>query len=474
MEKSWNSEEFMTEVYRAARLGQVGEIERLIASLPRFADPEDAVAGLTTAAWERVARRERANRQRRTLILAGSAILVFLLVAILIALNWENLQGFWKEPPTPTQTVTFTPTPTITLTPTTTPTGTSSPTPTETPTATPIPPSAFLISDTGSIYPAIPVRFEDVWILQEYSAVIDPEPNEGEWTEAKSTDPKTSEEVYLFSQSGSFHIKWEMDQSLPETGVYALYILDTKQNSSGAAEFNVFVNETAVVPYRGQDTVVFNDGKTQEADEWLSLGFYEVSAGQRLRVEVFLPESEARPPFALDRLMLVRLPSTDAVLLESLPQARQLVSLLDDRDVKFNIFQGGQGQYVPSVQGWEIGQAEGTAWGGSFASHPGGWENDIQVIWPSTGLVPAGNYELYVFIPSIGATVTGEYELLAADKHAERTTAAEIVQADFSGSWVSVGQWTVANESILTVILHVLREAQGAIGVDAIAIVRVE
>jgi len=127
------------------------------------------------------------------------------------------------------------------------------------------------------------------------------------------------------------------------------------------------------------------------------------------------------------------------------------------------------------------------AWNASITSLALTGTNNTAEIWaqwqpphlaaPDSSLVtrlPAGKYEVQVWIPAQHATAAVEYFLLADGKVVERASPAQVNQADFAGGWVTLGIWELPNEAAVTLRLVVEKGAVGEVGLDAVAILRVE
>jgi hypothetical protein len=120
------------------------------------------------------------------------------------------------------------------------------------------------------------------------------------------------------------------------------------------------------------------------------------------------------------------------------------------------------------------------SWGGSFRSlgvdSLNGISNKVSVQWHSAGRLPAGKYQLMVWIPANGASVTGEFSMLLNGKTVDKQTLPIINQADHPGQWWVVDMWNLPEEGSVN-ILFTVNAAENAgkfIGIDALALVKVE
>jgi hypothetical protein len=439
-------------------------------------------------------------------MLGGAGILVVLL--ILLAAGYfiynsspDYFQQLLRGTYTPTTLMaTELPTEIYTETPTQTPTVSSSPTPAFSP--TPMSPSGFVVapSDLPNIYPALPVAADAAWLFDEtartdpnldpFVNVTPPLSDSKAWLPGYR-DPNTKGAINgagknnFYIQAGNATIVWTMDQPF-DAGMYAVYILDTLKNSAGSVDFTVSLDGTVTTPVRGQNTVIFQDAG-QKTDAWLPLGFYDVTGGQKMSVQVVLSALTSKTPFTLDRLLIVKISASQKTMLmdKGLPEARPLVTLLDDPNTRF--YEQVSGQAPVEVKNHGQAFTDALAWNNSFLSRnkPDTYLNPIQVDWQPAGRLPVGTYELFVWIPAQHATIAANYALLA-DGIPIQFTGAPVAadtgpeaylrplnQQDHSSEWYSLGTWTLQTEASVGVRMLIAGNASGDIGVDAVAIVRV-
>jgi serine/threonine protein kinase len=475
----WKAESFLTAAAVAGRSEKaIQALETLLETTATPPDLDAALKELTPEAWKaalpRAINQERRKQQSQVLALVALGLGLFALGFIAAGMIYNSDRNRYQQ-------IAFgTFTPTSTYTPTRTPTSTSTPTPTWTPTITPTPilaPSTFLMAEPAAIYPLVPLGAEAVWLINDEQAIVDPPLTDKTiWTGSTSTDQKANQEHFFYTNTGGATVTWKMDTPLYE-GLYQIYVLDMVERSAGPQDFKVMLDEAIATPYRGQSMVIFNSslvGK-QKSDDWVSLGAYEVRTGQTLTVRAEIGPRTADSPFAVDRVLIVKVSEAQRQILEALPPGRTLASLLDDAHAKFYELTGGGP--VPVSKPWTP-VTDAPAWNGSFSTRNQAWVVPVQVYWAPIGRLPAGEYELYAWIPSQHATVIADYALLADGQEVKRTPA-EIVQKKFSGEWVSLGTWKLEAEAAVTVrmtipTVTVKPENQGGeIGADAVALLRV-
>jgi len=478
--------QFLDDVYDAVSSKKVSkkQLESLIQNLPAFLDPEEFTSGITLNSWDQViSRRKQKERIRqnqkktlRIIVLTVSTILILGTLSYFIYNSNRDLIHQVFRTYTPTITVTPTPTSTATITPS--PAFTATPTPT----MTSIPESIFLISDLSIIYPRIPIKADSVWILDETQAKVDPPLDSNNiWSLAKSIDPENIEETYYYTETGKVTIRWKLDQPLNH-GLYGIYVLDTVEHSSGSQQFSVYLDSEIVDPYRGQNSVIFGNKPNQVTDDWLLLGFFDVSQGQSLKIEASVDERTSETPFAIDRILIAKLTDEHRTLLDGLPGERTLVNLLDDSR---GFFYSGENQLRLNKLYQGVEWSDALAWGQSFRSFDitgENWDtnafgNRLRVDWTPIGRISQGKYELYTWIPAEHATAVVEFALLSDNEVINRENPAKLNQRDHSSKWVSLGIWELPRDSSVTIRMIINKEDNLAefteIGIDAVALVKV-
>ena len=478
--ETWDAEKWMRGAYLDARKARVQELENFIQSTPLPGNLQEALSQLTPEAWKNVVDKE--NRHSRGVrigrFLLGALLVIILLAAGGAAIGYYIYQSDtekWDQQiyGTYTPTITLTPTSTNTPTPTATTTSTTTPIP-PTPTPTPLPVSAYLVSDPAAIYPVIPIGWDAAWLLTEQNATVSvPFDDNSVWKTATSIDPAAAGEPFYYTEVGEVSVGWKMDVPF-YPGLYAIYVVDTLQYSGGAQDFSILLDGAPAIPYRGLPSVIYNSRATgQKTDDWLSLGFYEIDLGQTLEIRTDVGPRTADIPFAQDRLLIVRISPAQRPLIDALPDIRPLAELLDNNRATFFEVVDGIPKKV-DYQGDLI--LDPSAWNGEFltrSSVNNPWLVPVQVDWLAFGRLSAGRYELYVYIPTSGGSVTADYTLLIDGVAIDRGTPAEILQSDWAGKWISLGIWETNHEAAISVRMTVARDAQGDIGVDAVALLRV-
>lgn len=468
--KAW-----LAALYEAARSRKLAEVEKLTASLPLPAGEIPSVF-VTLEEWEALRReRERAQQNQQNLRRLGFVAAGF---AALCVLLFAGTGIFYLARPDDARQMlqgTYTPTPTLTFTPTLTPSPTLTPTLTPTPslTPTPIPNSGFLFS-VAALYPPLPAEAQEIWLINNPQAILEPPlaaQGQTTWQAATSEDAKAKGEKFAYTKTGKASVTWQMDVPFREAGLYGVYIVDTKTLSAGTQTFTISLDGQPVQPYRGVNTVTFRSAaQGQKSDQWLALGMYQAQPGQRLSVAVQLGELTEQTPFAADRVLIVRLAPNAVTMLEALPQERRLVSLLDEAAF-FEVV----GDKPAPVKNQGSVFMDALSWGASLLSRnePAGYVTPIWVDWTPLGLLPAGNYEVRVWIPEKHATINGEYQLLLDGKVLPRESPAQVNQADHANEWWTLGVWQIPQPGAVSLRLVVPPNIAGEIGVDAVVILSI-
>jgi len=466
--------------------GSMKRITQIIQDLPSTQDVDEIVNQITQNAWAEVIqqkRRELQQKKRKRIALRwiGLIFIILIIFAVVAFFIYRENPDRWIQVVNGTYTPTVTVTPTMTATLTPTPTATA--TPTLTPTPTLIPLSSFLVTDPASVYPAPPLSASEIWIIDEMQALVDPPLDNADiWTSAASTDANAAGQPYYYNEVGNVTINWRMDQPL-NAGLYGVYILDTVENSTGIIKHTVKLDGIDADPYRGHRYLGFDNIPNQEEDTWLLLGFYDVSQAQNFDVEVIVPTHNEEQPFAIDRMMLVRISETQEKIISALPSGRNLFSLLDDDRAVFYTRLGDL-PLQEKYQGVDYGGV--LSWNDEFRSLDSGdnWVTianeigvNLRVDWNSAGRLPIGKYELMVWIPAEHAIAIVDFELIANGEVIERDNPAQINQQDHSGEWVSLGIWDLAEPAAVSVRMNVSQSDQinttVEIGIDAVALLLV-
>ena len=472
----WEKSRWVRRAYEL-REDKRGLMEHIAQTFP----PENHEAELrsfSNADWQAVQREEMHSdrikiRNRRLMVSAAIAVAVcFALVVaglVVYKANEEALQQLLFGTYTPTMTLS----PTITFTPTITSTITLTPTSTLTP--TPVPPSRFLLQDQESLFPASPVLGDVYWMINDVDARFDPplDPQNKTWLKATSTDVNSKSEKFIYTISGNSTVEWSVDVPFDKTGYYQIFVMDTKEYSSETQAFTVLLDQQPAQPFRGTSQVIFDDSQ-QKNDRWISLGVYQVNRGQSVSVKLALGQLAKETPFAVDRLLIVRLNAGNSQMLEGLPSGRVLASLLDDFDAKFYEVTADKGPVQVRDRG--VFYTDVLGWNGSFSSRAltQPLAIPIWVEWAPVNHLPAGKYEVYVWMPAQHATAVVDYALLADGKVVERPSPTQVNQRDHTGVWISLGLWDISEEALVSLRMIVAPGVTGEIGVDAIAIVKVD
>lgn len=472
----WRMREWLLGAYNLRK-----DVSGLVKYVSQTLPPEnvdEALSSFNYSDWDDIHRTEKTRHQQaqatpRLTLYAGIGLAACLVLSVVglvgYRINSELVNQFLLGTSSPAPTLTVTPIPTPTLAPT------STSAPTETLIPTPVPQSRFAFSDPGVVYPRPPLVDGAYWLINETDTILVPPLGapDSNWKEGASTDADAKGETFVYTESGNTSIQWIMDTPFEFSGDYEIYILDTRQFSSQTRTFSVLLDQQPVLPYRGTNEVIFR-GKEQVSDKWLALGVYRINAGQSLTVEIALEQLTKDAPFAIDRLLIVRLNEPTRQMIDLLPSGRTLVSMLDDADVRFFEVVGGTEPIQVKDRGLSF--TDVLAWNGSLSSRnlEKAVTFPIWVDWNPENRLAAGTYEVYVWIPAQHATVITEYFLLADGKVVKRSNPAQVNQKDHSGTWLSLGTWDLSNDAAVSLRMVVAPGTTGEIGVDAVAIVSVK
>lgn len=494
----WNGRGWLRQAYQAASLSRQNLLD-LIIQTPAPASMEEALNSLSFAEWQALhdqAQRRQQEAKRFQLVLRriGSIAGVLLLVlggGYLFFLTNPLVFQSAQERAQQLLSGTFTPTVLPSASPTVTPTPTFTPTPLPTATLTPTPvlPSAFRLApeQISMLYPPPPItNGEAYWVIDDTVATFDPPRGTKPWVDAPSTDPDAKGEKFAYAASGAVSVTWSMDQPFDTDGYYQVFIADPAQQSGGVQpSFEIRADGQPLQPYRGEARTILQTYQQFNKDSWRSLGIYALQAGQRLEVSARAENLSQKAMFGADRILIVRLNPAMRAMVDALPQGRPLVSLLDDGSAEYNTFnKGDEQEAIPFSKAKQLIFPVDRSWNGSIHAFPmpapAREYVNLQINWQPTELLPAGTYEVYVWIPAEHATAIVEYQLLASYEGGKpapvpREVPAKVNQADWHGQWVTLGTWKIDKEARLGLrLIASLGEAIGEVGVDAVAIVRAE
>jgi len=478
---TWNARVWLDGVYLLLIERKVDGLANAVRNAALPASVEDALVDINIETWRSVvasrewerkdAQMRVQKRNKQIIILASIAVILCVLFGSGLFLSRNFIYQFLSGTYTPTPSVTPTFTPTFTPTASVTPTGT--------PTLTPIPPSVYLVTDLNVIRPSLPAAAEFAWMIPPENARTEPDlGDQTTWTRQVSAEVDTRGEIFYTTQK-QVNVYWETDQPLLG-GWYAIFILDTKSKSGGMGPltFQVSSNETPLNPVRGQSTAIFKSSmEKQAADEWIPLGVYEITAGQKMAITVYTQPLQGDAVFALSKLLIVKMTEPQRALYEALPSGRALFALSDDSTAVV-LDTAAKVPLSADYQGTAV--VDLNSWNGVFRSLPldslKGVSNKVSVQWTFPGLLPAGKYQILVYIPSTGSTAQGEFIMTLNGKPLEKQPLPVINQKDHGGEWWSVDIWNLPEQGAVTVQFLVDPSVNpgGLLGIDSIALVRVE
>lgn len=487
---SWNIQNFLVDVRRACHQKDRRALEVVIKQSPTLAveELENSLVDLNEHNWQQAGYLLKRSRPSKwsTLRIVGAAMLLAVLgmavILTIIGVWFWNNNGTVVSAESAFATVvagvglgatTQTPTPTLTQTPTQTPTETSTPTPSQTPTSTPTPTttptltptstpepiacamSVFCVDNPEVINPPAPSGGSGFWLLPFSTAEVSPPPiEENGWlTISAEQSDNIGDYQYLPQVVEPVQINWYKDQVLQE-GLYNLYVLDTHEHSTGSQTFEVRINDEAAFPRWGTNSIIFNDiASGQLSHDWLSIGIYEIERGQRLSVH--LTAEAGNYSLAIPQLLLVKLQEPELLMISDLPEhelvGRPLYSLLDDTRATFYVFDPGSGATSLSSVVAPRTITSTVAWNGSYQIRDLQARRDVaaRIEWAPLGQLPAGEYELRVWVPPDMASVVVEYDLFSPDEGVtiQRDNAAipPPPASSSEGYWETLGTWRWCN-----------------------------
>lgn len=504
----WNTNEFLGDVIQSAAKKDFKRMEQALKAAP---SPDNLEAALEDINEDMLRRLAEQARRRRSL---NQGILYALVIVIVVAAGFMAVQFFGDDIRALANLAVAmaTPPPTITPQPTFTPAPTDTPTPEPTATFTPVPVDETINQvDLASIYPPAPLKAEMGWVLNAEQAAAEPAFNDaGVWQVGYYAGEQSGGEAYYFTNVGNAAVTFEMDVN---QGWYALYLVDTLENSDMQGlpfTWTAALNGQEVVPLYGTNEARFGAAADpevlgQHADEWLMLGVIEAEQNDRVSVRIQIPQLPEGASFSVAKLLIVRIREQEQNMLNSLgrdgiSKTRPLVSLLDNENVKMYEVTGASVRDEKDDQGRVVNfhidggsraaslnpldrYSDSTSWNGEMAVRSeatADWQVEVFIDWQPVGRLPAGRYELLVWVPENHASSFVKYILLSPIAEAVMPASNSVgilPQDQHPGEWVSVGEFDVTTEGPLGVRMMLQRtnaENTGLeVGIDAVALVRV-
>ena len=505
MSNTWNREKDFSEMYQAASKKDIEALEKVVLELAESPHVNQAIDEIPEAWGEYVPK-----KRRNTWIMW--------IVGGVLALVWLGcgFLGGRFTAPAPHETLddtvestviedapdaTVTPTPTSSPAPTETPTSTA--TPTETPPPTAFPDSVYLVPDVAAVYPVMPVRAEAAWLLDDTIASFAPSREDAGWQPGQLDEGGESSFVYLAERDANTPalVIWTLDQPLPQDGLYGVFVVDTRFNSSREQQYQVLLEGQPINPVIGNSLAVLNVSdqtdiiRGQKVDEWLSIGYYQIQAGQKLEIKAEVTALGPDEYFAADQILIVKMTEQERELLMDRALLKDPINplwmgLVDDQALKYEQYgywtvetkdEDGNVIKTEDKEGFFENPKKWTpitntlAWNGEGHVHIPEEMLERRIWWRVPGRVPEGTYELYVFVPEIHANATAAFEFWAAGAKldGEGVDNGLLVQSNHPGEWVAVGRWTLNELATVQIQMHFKDHKDVEVAVDAIALVRI-
>lgn len=359
--------------------------------------------------------------------------------------------------------------------------------PTRTPTIEPLPtqqvyqtqappssPSKFFVADLSNLDTPLPeASGASGYIINDQDAITNPPFSDLIWTTSDTIGQQIGAEVDepFHATFGAAEVTWKMDIPLP-AGIYDIYVMDTLVASGGSLDFMVYNDETEIFPYLGNRHVEFystRENPPQHFDYWHSIGTYNLDHEGTLSVRTRWDKRDERTVVAVDRVIIIPRPAATYTILSRLPLGKQIY-VMDDP----------LAEIVNASTVIEFNK--GTAWNGSaqVIVNP---EDTVRVTWKAQDPVPVGKYEVWAWLPELNGTAQSKYYFMINDdfpKTVEGTDPGPIVHGGRAGGqWVVLGQVNVglfySPSAHLKVVMEPVTGATiGELGVDAIALIKLE
>ncbi len=344
------------------------------------------------------------------------------------------------------------------------PTETSIPQPTSQPTATLLPTSAYQ-REANMLDPKLPGQGDNVIILNEDTSVTaDPGFDQLGWYSSQTIAEQIGRVINepFFATTSAGAVVWKMDKPL-QPGLYEIYVLDTVYSSAGGLDFRVLLGDRELSPLLGNQHLQYrlqSGMPAQLSDEWAYLGMFDLDSPDLLSVMTAWEARDMSTIVAIDRVMIVKRQDSLRTFLQQLP-ANMPKYVIDDTAAQ-----------IESSASW-FTRTDLPAWGDAcqVVINP---QYNSTITWDIPGQVPAGNYDIWVWVPEIN----GDSDLVftpVIDGEDSPSTVIANTQIIPGGQWVSLGTWDVVSDNgfaKLSLKVQIPRETIGEVAIDAVAFIR--
>ncbi len=158
-------------------------------------------------------------------------------------------------------------------------------------------------------------------------------------------------------------VNWSLDQGLQNSGLYELFIVDTRLHSflnNQVLEIKVLANGEAAFPVVGGNSIIFKGSDTQSGDEWVSIGVYDLRENDKITITTELSGIELIPEtveFGIDAALIAKINQpgvTDFAFLQQLIETTIPIALADY----------SRAELIPAIDQWQIVESQGINSGG--------------------------------------------------------------------------------------------------------------
>ena len=493
------TKDYIEKIHKAAQSNDVNEFLRILAQVPDLRVLNDALteeiwANLTEQAIQKK-RDEEAERRRikeeaekrknsaRRLRAVNWFLIVMLFLVLLgglagwgkaldyiltpgpDAINaaeatanyWENLTATAQFPTLRAQVYQELTTSYIPPTPETPPAATPTPIPQE---------STFKVhGEDLSIVAPLPAV--DLYRIPSLSAHVEPPTSDAGVWQMKAVEATN----IFYTTVGNASVSWKMDQKLPE-GVYAIFVLDSKEVSLGTQLFNVFSDGNPIPPIFGDLVVRYQKAGDQPGDQWQLIGYYQLSSPQAIEITTLVNQLGEGEYFNLSDILVLHVSEDQTSMINLLQGSRRILACVDDANATYGVISDNKPLKDLNEQKEWVIMADIPAWGGSLRTRTPQTSIISFVDWEFPGLYPAGTYEVRVWIPAQYAKAGVQYVLLADGEPLGDPRPLD--QSAYFGEWVSLSTWQMDNERKLGLRMVLPANSTMGVAIDAVALLATE
>jgi hypothetical protein len=346
------------------------------------------------------------------------------------------------------------------------------------PTLVPSPTSQYITLPLTSIVPNPPYGLKPLYLIDDTSAVFEPG-EDVSWEVDNDGIGGTHHFIKVVPEGISATVSWNFDEPILDAGRYELFILDA-YGAAGCSDiltYEVYASDAIISPLTGTNRIPQKTREKQRADEWISIGIYELKVGDEIRVRLLVPNKLADPSYmvGVDAVLLSQLPTLNPLEIEPLQSPD-----VANKDILYTMSDALalHGPLEPDT--WVANPPDPGNWGGvNYADIPVDATIPYQLIYEMPHPIFPGMYEIWVWVPA-EAVVPLDFEInltyengVAAPSTIFKDKIASIdpVAEGFQGKPLKLAGFTLENTAYLKVTAASASKLFGRFALDDLYLV---